>query len=171
MLFVATSCSYLSEDATPTKSITNGYKPIYQTDDSWKVITFDEATDRNTNILGKPHYHDNHIYLLEDRKGIHIIDNTDPINPQALKFIQVQGVSDFIIKGNILYLDNYTDLVAINISDMNNMFVESRTEGLYPITQQLFPDGASGDFECVDSDRGIVLAWEFTTLENPQCRR
>jgi len=35
----------------------------------------------------------------------------------------------------------------------------------------MFPAGYSGYFECVDSEKGVVIGWEEATLSNPECWR
>jgi len=65
---------------------------------------------------GKLYYKDNFIFVSKRYEGIHIIDNHDPVNPQNIGFIKIPGCMDMAIKQNILYADNATDLVAINLS-------------------------------------------------------
>jgi len=47
-------------------------------------------------------------------------------------FIQIPGNKDVVIKGNLMYADNYTDLLTIDISDMDNVKEINRVEGVYP---------------------------------------
>ena len=109
--------------------------------------------------------------MTQRDEGVHIIDNSNPQNPVPIHFIEVVGATDLAIKGDILYVDNLSDLVAINIADFNNMYVEKRVEGLYPLSEQLFPENYDGYFECIDPEKGVVVGWEEATLENPTCSR
>ena len=92
-------------------------------------------------------------------------------NPQNVKFIAIPGVLDIAIKNNILYADNFTDLVALNIADLENIEVVNRVENLYPEHQNYYPANFEGYFECVDPEKGVVIGWEEVELRNPQCRR
>jgi hypothetical protein len=77
-------------------------------------------------IIGK------YIFLNEVDKGIHIIDNSNPSSPQNIAFIDVPGNVDIAIKGNILYADFYTDLVAIDIRDPRNATVKKIIKNIFP---------------------------------------
>lgn len=72
-------------------------------------------------------------YLLisEAKKGIHIIDNSDPKNPKNLSFLAVAGVLDMAVKDNTLYADNYTDLVSFDISDIKNVKEIGRLKNMF----------------------------------------
>lgn len=170
LLLYTTSCNYFNYDPTVNTQSVDGLKPIYISDDSWKMITFNATTPPLVN-LGKFYYKDDYLYVTQRDAGIHIIDNSNPQNPVPVQFIEIKGATDIAIKGDILYVDNLSDLVAINIADFSNMYVEKRVEDLYPLSEQLFPENYSGYFECVDSEKGIVVGWEEATLENPTCSR
>lgn len=167
LLFSA--CEPLEVSSPEPVGIVDGVKPIYAAEDDWDLI---ESSDpRPIQNLGKIYYKDQLIYVNERNKGIHIIDNTNPETPIPIYFISIPGSEDIAIKGNILYADNITDLVAIDISDINNVQVVKRIEGLYPDSKKTYPDGYSGYFECVDETLGIVIGWEETLLDNPTCFR
>ncbi|NJO03673.1 MAG: hypothetical protein HC880_20140 [Bacteroidia bacterium] len=100
---------------------------------------------------------------------MHIIDNHDPRHPERRAFIQIPGNVDIAIKENILYADNVTDLLVIDISDLNDIRLTKRIENAFPNKQ--FPPVINTHFECVDASRGVVTGWEWTELENPKCQR
>ncbi len=170
LLLYATSCNYFNYDPTENTRIVDGLKPLYLSEDTWKEITF-TSTARPLVNLGKFYYKDDYLYVTQRDEGVHIIDNSNPQNPVPIHFIEVVGATDLAIKGDILYVDNLSDLVAINIADFNNMYVEKRVEGLYPLSEQLFPENYDGYFECIDPEKGVVVGWEEATLENPTCSR
>lgn len=168
VLFIS-ACEILDFDNTEDVGIVEGVRPIYVSSDAWdEIVATDPQPIQN---LGKIYYKDPYIFVNERYKGIHILDNTNPSNPIPLRFIQIIGSEDIAIKGDILYADNITDLVAIDISDFQNIEVKSRTKDLYTSSKKSFPDGFSGYFECVDPKQGIVVGWESATLENPKCIR
>jgi len=121
--------------------------------------------------LGKIFYKDNLIYVGERAQGVHIIDNSNPEDPVRMGFIQIPGNKDVTIKGNLMYADNYADLLTIDISDLNNVQEINRIEDVYPPTSGSFPDFYTGYFECADPEKGFVMRWESATLTNPACRR
>ncbi|MCB0704066.1 MAG: hypothetical protein KDC34_02105 [Saprospiraceae bacterium] len=146
----------------------DGLRPVYAIG-SWQEISI--TTPKPIDYLGKIYYKDDTIYAVEQYKGIHIIDNSDPTNPTQIAFLEIIGVRDLAIKGDILYADNATDLVSLDISDIENPKLLSRVEDLYPNLDQGFPQGYEGAFECVDESKGLIIGWEPATLENPSCWR
>ncbi len=146
-----------------------GMRPIYLQGEAWDAISIQEAQPIKN--LGKIYYKDNHIYVNEVNKGIHVIDNNDPYNPVPLKFIKIWGSKDIAIQGNILYADNLTDLVAVDISDLNNIVVTKRVTELYGLEQSSYPENYQGYFECVDPTKGTVIGWEEAELFSPECFR
>jgi len=66
---------------------------------------------------GKIFIYGKYIFLNEIDKGVHVIDNTDPANPVVKTFIDIPGNVDIAVRGNTLYADLYTDLIAVDISN------------------------------------------------------
>ncbi len=160
-----------TESFSPNEiGIVEGVRPIYSSSEDWNIIS--SKGPQPIQSLGKIYYKDQHIYVNERFKGIHIIDNSNPSNPVPIKFIEVLGSEDIAIKGNFLYVDNITDLVVLDISNLQNIQEINRVANLYPDAgQATFPLGYTGFFECVDDTQGIVVGWETTILDNPTCWR
>ncbi|MDD2346168.1 MAG: hypothetical protein PHY85_08485, partial [Bacteroidales bacterium] len=104
-------------------------------------------------------------------RGIHVINNSNPESPQNIKFISIPGNYDISIRNNILYADNAKDLVSIDITNLDSVSVKSRIQNVYNEVKQMYPDFATGYFECVDPSKGFVIGWTKTNLVNPKCRR
>ncbi len=163
------SCEVIDFDNPEPVGTVEGLRPIYTSNENWDIISSQEP--RPIENLGKIYYKDNVIYVNERNKGIHVIDNSNPENPVPIRFIEVIGSEDIAIKGNTLYVDNVTDLVAIDISNILEIEVTSRVKDLYSEAKKTFPEGYSGFFECVDLANGVVIGWEETLLDNPNCQR
>ena len=73
------------------------------------------------NSVGKIYYKDGFMYVNEPGEGIHIIDNHNPSQPMPIKFLKIPGNFDLAIKGNTFYADSFVDLVALDISDVNQL--------------------------------------------------
>jgi len=168
-LFLLSGCEILEFNDTDPVGIVEGVRPIYAATETWDNIVSSEP--RPIEFLGKIYYKDPFIYVNERNAGIHVIDNSDPEAPIPVRFIEVPGCEDIAIKGNILYADNITDLVSIDISNLESIAVTSRVKDLYAEGQREYPDGYSDYFECVDKTQGIVIGWEKVTLNNPTCFR
>lgn len=168
-LFTSTGCELVELEQAPDLGVQTGVRPIYADRDKWdEIISLPPQPIEN---LGKIYYKTPYMYVNERFKGIHVFDNSDPENPIPIAFIQILGSEDIAIKDNILYADNYTDLVAVDISDIQNVVVVDREEGLYSRDAKAYPEGYSGPFECVDNTKGLVIGWEEAELDNPECLR
>ena len=89
---------------------------------------------------GKIYYFNTILIINEIKKGLHFIDNSNPANPKPISFLKIPGVIDMAVKGNILYADSYTDLVAFDMNDtknikevgrIKNMFSSGLVDGIY----------------------------------------
>jgi hypothetical protein len=80
---------------------------------------------------GKIYIYGNYLLVNEPTKGIHILDNTYPANPINKSFIPIEGNVDLAVNSNILYADNYVDLLAFDISDIGNIKLVKRVEDVF----------------------------------------
>jgi hypothetical protein len=103
---------------------------------------------------GKIYVKGSFIFISEKYHGVHVIDNHNHSAPVKIGFFRVPGCVDMAIKGNILYVDNAVDLVAIAYDSTNwaNSKVSSRVRDILP---ELSPP---------DSE---YIPWEFTKEERP----
>lgn len=80
-------------------------------------------------------------YLLvnELHQGVHVIDNSDPSNPQPVSFIEIAGNEHFAVTKNQLQANRYNSLVTVDISDPTQPMEKSRIHNAF---QELyFHDG------------------------------
>jgi hypothetical protein len=117
------------------------------------------STSRDLVNPGKIYFKDGYIFINEVFKGVHIINNQNPESPQNIGFIEIPGNVDMAIKNNILYADSYVDLVAIDISDVNNPKEVNRVEKVLPYT--LPPHDEDFRIAKIDEDKGVVIDWEI----------
>lgn len=107
-------------------------------------------------------------FMLEQRKGIHVYDISDESFPIYMTFFQIPAITDFTITGNTLYADSWTDFLTIDISNLHEIQLISRSKNIFqPI---LFPQLYAGFFDCVDPSKGAVVDWIEAELENARCR-
>jgi len=108
---------------------------------------------------GKIYFKDHYIFVNEYQKGIHVIDNTNPQSPQIIKFIEIPGSVDLAIRENILYADSYVDLVAIDISNLEDIHEVKRIQNVFPY---MIPNCENGIVEGVDQNQGVVVGYKAT---------
>lgn len=146
-----------------------GYKPVYVPAEEAKEIKLFGPRDVVTQ--GKIYIKDQYIYVGDVNLGVHIIDNSNPLSPNKIAFLQIYGNHDIAIKGETLFADNLEDLVTIDISDRENPVVIKRIPGVYKLPNQLYPENLAYRtyFECVDPEKGYVVGWVPTIIESPKC--
>lgn len=165
MLVVLASCIKPNNN----ESVVEGYKPVYiSKDNAFKIAAQSPASFVNP---GKMFLYQNYIFITDNGEGVHILDNSDPSNPKKIAFVSIPGVVDAAVKNGVLFADNFTDIVSIDISDMNNISLKKRIKNVYSMENQLYPAFATGYFECADTTKGYVLRWEKTNITNPKCYR
>lgn len=76
---------------------------------------------REMNMTSRINLKDSYIYIVEQYKGVHVVDNKDPRNPVTVHFINIPGCIDMSIKDDQLFARSAVDLVAINISDLSKV--------------------------------------------------
>jgi hypothetical protein len=145
----------------------DGLKPIYMSSDDAFDIKIEVAQKMVS--PGKIYIYNNYLFVNEKAKGIHVINNANPSNPQKIAFINIPGNYDMAVKGNVMYVDNFTDIVALSLNNVNNITVLKRIKNAIKATNFMSPDNYTGYFECVDTTKGYVIGWEETKIVNPKC--
>ena len=141
--FIALLClAFLSQgclkDTCTGKYTYIKYNPIYKSKEDIRSEVGLEAGRELCNP-GKMFLYGSYIYVNDLRKGIHVIDNSDPTSPTPIAFINIPGNVDIAVKDNILYADNYTDLEIFDISSPSNPMHKGRVEDVF--------EGSSPDHE------------------------
>ena len=129
-LFLSLTFSSCFKDDCSLKRTYFRYDPVYLTaSDIRSGIKLN--SNHELNHPGKIYVYGSLLLVNEIKVGIHIFDNTDPSNPIKLNFIEIPGNVDLAVHQNILYADNYIDLVSIDISDPTNPKIICRNENVF----------------------------------------
>jgi hypothetical protein len=138
-----------------------GNAPVYMT-----YADLREAVEIKQNVdlenPGKIYYKDNYIFIVEELKGIHVFDNTDPSSPVKKAFINLPGVVDISISGYILYADSFVDLVILDVQNIDNIHETGRIKDILPYTVP--PTDNDYPMAYVDEEKGVVISWEVKTI-------
>lgn len=132
--------------------------PEYMTYDDLRS-SFEVKSGETIIQPGKIYFKDNFIFINEYQKGIHVVDNNDPSNPQITAFIEIPGNVDMAIKGNMLYADSYIDLLTIDVSDLNNIVELDRDTNVFPY---IIPDVEIGIIDDIDQTKGVVTGYKVS---------
>lgn len=144
-----------------------GYRPIYLSYEELRNVT--TQGPRSLKHPGKIYVRGAYLFINEPGEGIHIIDNRDPVNPRPMAFVTIRGNVDMAVKGDVLYADNATDLVALDITNPLQVQVLNRVENVFPYPT--YPPQTGVRFECVNKTKGVVVGWEKANLPDARCRR
>jgi hypothetical protein len=157
------------EETPPNFEVDNilGYRPVYATLEEAEVKGLPPQSLENP---GKIYVINDYLMIVDNLRGVHVYDNTNPENPVNKGFIQLYGSTDIAIRDNVLYADQQSDLLAVDISNPLNINLLSRAENIFPFNSQ-YPPVEGTYFECVDPTKGIVVGWEQVELDNPKCYR
>lgn len=127
-MFLMLSSTNCSKPFTPVYTT---YNPVFM-----KRADLENSITLNVpRALGAPakiYTKDNYLFVSEAGLGVHIIDNTDPQNPKNVGFLKVLGCFDMAIKGSTLYVDNATDLVALDLSNPEKLSITQRIPNAFP---------------------------------------
>lgn len=143
MLFLTASC--VKEDCTKKMTYTK-YEPIYKTYDEIRVDP-EVGPSRTLKNTGKIYLYGSILLINEKNEGVHVIDNSNPSAPNNMAFISIPGNVDIAMQGTILYADNYTDLLAIDIADISNIRLKRRVNNAFPNYG-------------VDAEKGVLVRYE-----------
>ncbi|MCK0190993.1 hypothetical protein [Arenibacter sp. F20364] len=109
---------------------------------------------------GKIYVYGEYIFINDKYKGVHVVDNSDPKAPEKIAFIKIPGNVDISVKGNYLYADSVTDLIVLDISDINNIKTVNRLENvlrdnvIFPFEVDIY------EWQDIDYENDIVIGWE-----------
>ncbi len=147
-----------------------GYSPIYASEVNLSVSW---SGPREVNNPGQIYLIDSLILLVEENLGIHVIDNGDPTNPQKIGFFNIQGATQLAVKDGVLYTNQYSDVIAVDLNDFQNPRIISRDSDVLSgaIIGQSVPPVRDTYFDCVDAELGRVIGWELRTINSPKCYR
>jgi hypothetical protein len=143
------------------------YVPVYKSYEDISKIGFD--LNKKLEKSGKIYVLEGALLINEPGAGIHIFDNSDETAPKRINFISIPGTQDVELKNKTLYADNGLDLVAIDISDIQNPKLIDRVKDVFPYP--MFPPHENVKFECPDPTKGYVVDWVLSEVSSPKCSR
>lgn len=113
---------------------------------------------------GKIYTYGDYVFINDDQKGVHIIDNTDHRNPVKIKFLEIPLNTDIAVKDNMLFANSAMDLVVFDLSDMNNIKEEGRMKNVFPNHNSRIPANATFvDSDNFNSETQVVMGYLMET--------
>lgn len=150
ILISAISFSSCQDEVTTTYTY-RAMMPVYlqMSDVRARTITIEPAHELEN--PGKIYLYGNYLLINEPQEGIHILDNTNPASPVNLNFIPIKGNVDLAVNNNMLYADNYVDLLVFDISNIRSIKLVERVKDVF---NHLY----------TTSDTGVILTFKDTVL-------
>lgn len=133
------------------------YVPVFMSRSELERSVKYAGESRPIRETGKIYLYGDTILINEPYRGIHIIDNSDPHNPQQINYIIAPGCLDMAVNGNILYLDNAVDLVAF---DMASGQVTERISDYFPERTEA-PDYSTTVYSYDRPEHYILVRWDL----------
>ncbi len=119
----------------------------------------------------KVYLYGEYVFVSERDKGVHIYRDIRTAQPTPMAFINIPGNRDIASKDDVLYVDSYIDLVAFDISDINNPVIVDRESDALPYRFPKFDE--QYHIYDVDEEQGVVVGWEVkevsTRCEDYSC--
>ncbi len=106
---------------------------------------------------GKIYVKDDFLFINELNKGFHVYDNSNPMDPKPIKFLEVPGATDMAIRSSIIYINQATDLIAVDYNTGSN------TIDLTKRIPDTFPPLESPEGEVAYNlpDNTVVVDWKL----------
>lgn len=109
---------------------------------------------------GKIYAYNDYIFVNDLNKGVHIIDNTNPVTPKPMAYIRIPGNEDISIKNDVLYADSATDLLVFNISNINSISLVERLKDVFTVYNHHTPNEADAlDYGDFNYETDVVVGW------------
>jgi hypothetical protein len=115
---------------------------------------------------GKIYTYKKYIFINDKSQGIHIIDNRNSKFPKKIAYIQIPGNVDISVKNDLLYADSLTDLLVIDISNIDNIRVVNRLENVlngyvvWPMDVDIYDYNTLNG---IDYENEILVGWKTVT--------
>lgn len=172
------SCSLFEKDEIVEEDLVDVtyFVPVYETTDQLaQKVSINPPKDYAE--AGKIVTYQQYIFINKPQEGIHVVDNSDPANPQNLHFISIPGSLDMSIIDDHLYSDMYSALVVFDISSITEpQLVEDFTvEDVFYYNPYITLDvvintteiGQYTRYEPIDNSLGIVTGWRTEVRQEP----
>jgi hypothetical protein len=111
---------------------------------------------------GKIYYKEPYLYINEYGEGIHVVDLSDPANPEPRAFITIPGNVDLAIRNNTLYADSYIDLVMIDVTDPVQPKLIQRIEKIFEYV--IPPYDYDYPLAEIDQEKGVIKGFDIKEI-------
>lgn len=101
------------------------------TTDSVRAMEVASQRPRDLETPGRIYIYGDYLFINDVKRGIHVVDNSNPASPVFLNFINIPGNEDLAVYNDILYADSYVDLLAFDISNPKQVKFKNRVNDVF----------------------------------------
>lgn len=123
--------------------------PVSMVESQYDAVFMERSTFESSVVLspaepvinaGKIYVIGTYLFINEKNKGFHVFNNENPASPSPIYFIASPGATDLAIRNNVFFINQATDLIAVQV-DLENggINVSKRIKNTFP--EMLSPDG------------------------------
>ena len=172
------SCNLFKDEVIPDDDLVDVtyFVPVYETTSQLaQKVSVDPPIDYAQ--AGKIVTYQQYIFINKPYEGIHVVDNSDPANPQNIHFISIPGSLDMSIIDNHLYSDMFSALVVFDISNITQprLIEEFTAEDVFFYDQYKTLNSVLSStvnkeytrFDPIDNSLGIVTGWRSEIRKEP----
>jgi hypothetical protein len=136
--------------------------PIYESMDVWRATTFQMQDPMAIENPGRIYIKGDYLLVNERFKGIHFINNSNPASPAMVGFLPIHANANMAVRGNVMYVDSYYDLLSFDISDPTNPQLVDRVEDAFEFDKVDAIFGYDYNLPMAEfyPEKGVVVGWE-----------
>lgn len=136
--------------------------PLTMTADEF-INSIDIVSPLPTKDSGKIYAYEQLIFVNDKYLGVHVIDNSNPSNPQKKAFIKIPGNVDIAVRNDFLYADSIRDLLVFDISDVDNISLINRLENVLQNNVRWPFEADVVDYKGFGNGEDVLVGWELMT--------
>lgn len=119
------------EETCQEDRLVRGFDPVVVSADEWRSSSFTCGAPLDICEATSFYVYEDYLFLVENGQGLHILDNSDSNNPVPITFMEAPGGQGISVRNDILYLNQYVDLVAFDLTNPENPTLVGRTENVF----------------------------------------
>lgn len=131
LLLAGTALSGCLEESCEETRTLGVFTPEVVTPESWRDAIFFCGTPIDVCETTSFYLYEEYLFMVENGEGLHIFDNSDPAHPVPVTFMEVSGGQGLAVRNDILYMNQYVDLVAFDLSDPTQPAFLHRTKDVF----------------------------------------
>lgn len=135
--------------------------------EEWRKESVTVKESQPLSVPGKIYRKGSYLYVNEVNKGIHVYDNSNPSAPLEISFVDLLLNTELAIYGDVMYVNSYTDLILLDVSNPNSIHEIHRLKDVFDIHFSDVSNGYDYNFprEYIDFSTAVIKGWKVEEVE------